>query len=70
MLDQVLVLTVSQHAQGAWTLAEFRSSSLPGVTSVPANQVDGVGWWEVAKTSRPDHNAPSSEENFYILWTI
>lgn len=50
--------------------AEFSSSSLPGVASVPANRVRGVGWWEVAKTSPPAHNAPSSEENFYILWTI
>lgn len=70
MLNQVSVLTVGQHAQGAWAPAEFSSSSLPGVTSVPAKRVDGVGWGEVAKTSPPAHNAPSSEENFYILWTI
>lgn len=64
------MLTVGQHAEGAWALAEFSSSSLPGVTSVPANRMDGVGWWEVAKTSPPALSAPSSEENFYILWTI
>jgi len=36
----------------------------------PANQVEGGGWWEVAKTSPPARCAPSSEENCYILWTI
>lgn len=62
MLNQVLVLTVIQHGQGAWAPAEFSSSSLPGVTSVPANQVDGVGWWEVAKNS--------SQHVYAISWLL
>ncbi|KAJ7410077.1 ERI1 exoribonuclease 3 [Willisornis vidua] len=49
VLNQVLVLTISQHARGAWVLSEFSSSFLPGVICTLANGADGGVWWEVAK---------------------